>query len=177
MQGMTLRLIVWAAVVALCAWLLPWWATVIIAVLGLGMTQLPSRRAVQVGIERSRGFVLRQAVVKADGFTFEPLDADARRLRLDLTVRPRAGNSRVRPWWPHEFRFQFDVGHEVRAGTIERKQGAQWTAMPKDSLTGEQRLRLQIVAPAKAASLTIHYFLEDIAHVDLGSLPPKDRVV
>ena len=40
------------------------------------MATRPWRSSLQTGMDRSRGFVLREAVVKLDGVAFEPIDAE-----------------------------------------------------------------------------------------------------
>lgn len=162
------RILLWLVASGVAAWTLPWWAAAPLGFAGLWLVFRPLRDPMKEGMARSRGFALRAATVKVDGLTLEPLDAQTRRLRLDLTVRPRPGNSRVKPWWPGEFRFVPDVGKEVRPGSIEEKDGASWREVTAESLVGEQRLRLQLVVPARATRLKLRYFLEELVQVEVS---------
>jgi hypothetical protein len=160
------------AAMAVSIWLRSGWVTG-----GLGLVLFVSLvvvgrgygRALRSGVDRSKGFVLHNAVVSESDVQVGAIESGLRRVTLSLAVTPRSGVAQARVWSPHRLRFRTESGAEVRSLTIERKSGRTWTPCPDNAggLKGPHTLRITLQVAASTDRLFVHYFLESLGQIDL----------
>ena len=169
----TLLTVVSLALLVVAAIYLKWWAIpLLIAWVALGWTT--GRRfqhAVEEGVSRSRGFVLREATVATDDIARDQVDEQNLSLKIELAITPRPGNAQVRPWEPGRLRLSLpDSLKALECELIEVAVKDGWSSRVDAPVTGRQRVRLSLSVPPATVQLHLRYFLEDLADIDLVPL-------